>query len=155
MTDAAARKIVFRLDGKPHGKERPRLGKAGNVYTPTATKAYERSIGWAARMARPPGWDRAAVFEVSLVCFFPDNRRRDIDNVLKSVLDGMKGIAYWDDEQVYAATVRRGETDRARPRVEVVVTGLDSPAAGSRVTTKEAPPRRVSARRHGPTEEVK
>lgn len=49
-----------------------------------------------------------------------DGRRRGVDNVLKSVLDGMNGVAYHDDSQVQWAKVTKW-IDREHPRTEVVV----------------------------------
>ena len=38
----------------------------------------------------------------------PDNRRRDIDNVQKALLDALEhGGAYWDDSQVVRLTIEK------------------------------------------------
>jgi Holliday junction resolvase RusA-like endonuclease len=58
---------------------------------------------------------------VTVSCYFPDARRRDADNVLKSALDGMIDVVYADDCQVQTATVTKA-IDRERPRTEVTVT---------------------------------
>lgn len=118
MSDAPA--IVFVIQGKPQGKQRPRLGKGGCVYTPTATRRYERSIAWAAAAGRPRGWRLSGAVSVEVCCYFSDARRRDVDNVLKCVLDGMNGVAYHDDSQVVLANVAKA-LDREHPRTEVVV----------------------------------
>jgi hypothetical protein len=47
-----AQKLIIELAGEPRSKERPRLGRHGQVYTPSATVGYERSLGWAAKIAR-------------------------------------------------------------------------------------------------------
>ena len=39
--------IAFMVPGKPQGKQRPRLGKGGRVYTPTQTKRYESFVAGA------------------------------------------------------------------------------------------------------------
>lgn len=39
----------------------------------------------------------------------PDRRRRDLDNVLKALLDSMQGHVFLDDEQFDEITVKRGE----------------------------------------------
>ncbi|WP_414146407.1 RusA family crossover junction endodeoxyribonuclease, partial [Helicobacter sp.] len=36
-----------------------------------------------------------------------DRRKRDIDNILKPILDALNGIAYYDDSQVTELFVKR------------------------------------------------
>lgn len=50
---------------------------------------------------------------VSIVANQPDNRRRDLDNVLKALLDsiGHAGV-YKDDSQIDRLSIRRGETGK-------------------------------------------
>ncbi|MEI6449785.1 MAG: RusA family crossover junction endodeoxyribonuclease [Actinomycetes bacterium] len=112
--------VQFSVGGIPQGKQRPRLGKGGRVYTPAPTRRYERMVAWAALESRPRGWALTGRFRVEVVCYFPDERRRDVDNVLKSVLDGMQGVLYEDDSQVVVASAIKW-LDRERPRTEVVV----------------------------------
>jgi len=123
--------LSFVVDGKPQCKQRARRGKSrsqggkgGRWYTPRETVVYENTISAAALAAmavagigrRYPGWVSASVH-----CYFPDAHRRDVDNVLKAVLDGMKDVVYADDYQVRGATVTKA-IDRERPRTEVEVT---------------------------------
>ena len=58
--------------------------------------------------------------ELTVACYFPDARRRDADNVLKAVMDGLNGVAYDDDSRVVKATVTKA-IDREQPRTEVTV----------------------------------
>jgi Holliday junction resolvase RusA-like endonuclease len=60
---------------------------------------------------------------VSILAVFADVRRRDLDNVCKSVTDALNGVAYLDDAEVDEVHLVRG-LDRARPRVEVRVSTL-------------------------------
>jgi crossover junction endodeoxyribonuclease RusA len=55
-----------------------------------------------------------------LVGVYRPRRRGDLDNVLKAVLDALKGIAWNDDEQVVRIVATRWE-DRDNPRVELVI----------------------------------
>ena len=112
--------VSFTVPGKPQGKQRPRLGKGGRVYTPSATRRYELAVAWAALGARPALWAKTGRFVVEVTMYFPDWRRRDVDNVLKAVLDGMQGVLYEDDSQVVVASAIKW-LDRERPRTEVVV----------------------------------
>ena len=46
---------------------------------------------------------------VSIFAFPPDKRRRDLDNLFKSVLDALTHAGVWlDDEQIDALSIRRG-----------------------------------------------
>ena len=56
---------------------------------------------------------------VSAIVYFP-NRRGDLDNRLKPVLDALQGVAYSDDRQIVAINAVR-QIDKDSPRVEVAV----------------------------------
>ncbi|MEQ8789501.1 MAG: RusA family crossover junction endodeoxyribonuclease [Pirellulaceae bacterium] len=48
--------------------------------------------------------------EVDVQVFPPDNRRRDVDNVQKALLDALEhGGAYGDDSQIVRLTIEKGE----------------------------------------------
>jgi len=119
--------LSFVIDGKPQGKQRARMGKGGRWYTPKGTRIYEASVrdwfAYARSKAGGVNWRMTVngVVTISVACYFPDARRRDIDNVLKAVMDGLNGAAYIDDSQVTSATVTKA-IDRERPRTEVTVT---------------------------------
>lgn len=57
--------------------------------------------------------------EVSGVVYFAD-KRRDLDNVLKPLLDVLQGAAYKNDRQICRIDVRRG-LDAKNPRVELQI----------------------------------
>jgi len=113
--------VTFVVEGKPQGKQRPRFGKGGRVYTPSPTRRYEQLIAWSALAERGLQWRMDGHFTVSVTCYFPDARRRDADNVLKSCMDGLNGILYADDCQVVTASVTKA-IDREHPRTVVTVT---------------------------------
>jgi len=111
-------KYYFTVPGKPIGKERPRRGKNGVWYTPTATKKYESRVAIYARLARvrPIAGSVWCILDV----YLPDRRRRDVDNICKSVLDALNGVAWQDDTQVARLTVTK-KIDSVDPRVEVCI----------------------------------
>lgn len=116
--------LNFVVEGKPQGKQRARRGKYGSWYTPRETVVYERAVARSALVALGVGgfgFRHPGPVEVAVFCFFPDARRRDSDNILKSCLDGMNGVVYCDDSQVVRASVEK-DIDRKRPRTVVVVT---------------------------------
>lgn len=48
--------------------------------------------------------------DVDVQVFPPDNRRRDVDNVQKALLDALEhGGAYGDDSQIVRLTIEKGE----------------------------------------------
>ena len=71
--------------------------------------------------ARPRGWDLGGEFRVDAAFWVSDRRRRDIDNLLKLVLDALnKGVAWHDDFQVVEIHATR-QSDLEHPRTEVTV----------------------------------
>jgi Holliday junction resolvase RusA-like endonuclease len=71
---------------------------------------------------KPPAGGRIAL---AMDAFPPDARRRDLDNLLKPVLDALQhGSIYEDDSQVDLLVVRRCRTDRPRGHIEVSVSEL-------------------------------
>jgi crossover junction endodeoxyribonuclease RusA len=48
---------------------------------------------------------------IDIEVFMPDKRRRDLDNLLKSLLDSMTHAGVWaDDSQIHDLRIRRGST---------------------------------------------
>jgi crossover junction endodeoxyribonuclease RusA len=66
---------------------------------------------------------------VKIVLVAPNNQRRDLDNILKCLLDAMaKAGLYADDSQIDRLEVVRGEVNPNNPRVDIVLTGDAAPA---------------------------
>ena len=93
----------FEVLGRPMPKQRPRVGRHGNIYTPSETKAYEELVGIVARQhcKEPLAGDIAVAIEVY------GKNIGDLDNIAKSILDGMSGIVYVDDRQVTELSIRK------------------------------------------------
>lgn len=108
--------ITFTVPGKVIGKQRARVTRFG-TYTPKATVAYEKSIAWTAKASGvqkiegavrlliqvysepPKSMPQKARLEAVQRIIRPQTKP-DLDNVLKTVLDALNGIAYEDDKQV-------------------------------------------------------
>lgn len=109
------------IPGRPVPKGRPRLGVRGRtayVYTPPETKEYEKIVGWVAKSlgCRPVEGPVSVALDIYI------RRRMDVDNVAKSVLDGLNGIAYEDDDQVVELLVRKHRVkNAAEERVEIEI----------------------------------
>ena len=120
-------KIVIRITvpGRPVPKGRPRLGVRGRrayIYTPERTAEYEQAVGLCARAAVQGCEALACPVAVAIDLFLYGNRRIDVDNCAKSILDGMNGIVYEDDNQVVDLRVRKlQEKDRKNQRVEIEI----------------------------------
>jgi len=113
--------LQFTIPGPPVGKGRPRFSTQGGKprsYTPAVTREYEALI--AARAAEamagrdplqtqltvyiyaamgiPLSWSKAKRQAALDGDIYP--ARPDVDNIAKTVLDGMNGVIYADDAQV-------------------------------------------------------
>ena len=111
--------VKITVPGRPVPKGRPRLGVRGKkafIYTPPATREYEKLVGWVARCAgcKPVKIPVAVALDVYI------KRKLDADNIAKSILDGLNGIAYEDDDQVVELLVRKHKVKREEEeRVEI------------------------------------
>ncbi|MFP4895605.1 RusA family crossover junction endodeoxyribonuclease [Paraburkholderia sp. EG304] len=141
--------VSFVVDGQPVAKGRPRAGMTDEgirMHTPAKTKAYERKIRTAARVAmhgripfgRPVSLKVAIYLEIPLswpkirqtkarIGVICATNKPDADNVLKAIKDGMNEIVYEDDSQVVDIAVTKKYA--MEPRVEVEVKELSGEAA--------------------------
>lgn len=114
--------ITFTIPGEPVAKGRPRVTLAGgraHAYTPAKTAAYEQLVAVyaAAAMQNAPLLEHPVRLRLGIYCKVPGSwskKRRsdalagierpakspDIDNIVKSVADGMNGIVWIDDSQI-------------------------------------------------------
>ena len=105
------------IPGRPVAKGRPRVGAAGNVYTPKTTRDYEERIAWLVRASRGRVDGPCEVF----ITVFARGNRPDIDNVAKIILDGLqKGSGIANDRDVVDLRVRVFQAESGQERVEVV-----------------------------------
>lgn len=115
---------LFTIEGEPIVKGRPRFTKTGHAYTPKATKDAEARVGEAYE-----GDLFSGNVGVELHFFQGSRARKDIDNMVKLVLDGLNGVAWPDDIHVSVCLARRVFTtkDKARTVVRVfnVSEGVD------------------------------
>lgn len=108
-------KLHFIVSTNPIPKARPRLGKGGNVFTPSKTVAYEGIVSWECKVAMLE--QRIDLFkgDIGIIITFhrSDKLRADSDNLTKSVLDACNGVAFHDDSQVLGiyTRLRRGMSE--------------------------------------------
>jgi crossover junction endodeoxyribonuclease RusA len=102
MSDGAT--MSFILPWPPSVNNYLRHGRRGTYRTPQA-KGYRELIRLGLAIKLTQGRFTGFV-RVSLECYPPDRRRRDIDNLLKVLLDSLNGIAWDDDSQVKELRVK-------------------------------------------------
>lgn len=106
--------IRFEIPGKPVPKARPRVVH-GHAFTPEKTKDFEALVAMKYKAAggtvhdgpvavaiavwyqMPKSWPKWKKGDYDLM---PHTSKPDLDNVIKSILDGLNGCAWEDDAQV-------------------------------------------------------
>ncbi len=72
-------------------------------------REYREAVGWAVRAAKASPWPESARLCVAIEAQAPDKRRRDLDNLPKSVLDALTDAGVWaDDSQIDDLRIWRG-----------------------------------------------
>lgn len=135
------KEVVFRIDGEPKGKGRPRFTKSGRVYTPSETTQYESLVILRYRISakgykftspvrvvikayhKPPKKSKKVVEDMLNWLILP-TKRPDIDNISKIILDGLNGVAWDDDAQVCDLLVFKRYAED--PYVEVFIQELEA-----------------------------
>lgn len=95
------------------------------MYMTAEGKSLKAAYQWEAKAqaAREGFKPLKGELEVSIRFYFCTQRRRDLDNMNKLVLDALTGIAWKDDSQIARLHLYR-EYDRACPRIEIGITAL-------------------------------
>lgn len=116
--------VSFFVMGQAVPKQSFRKTKNGG-YTDPRVKAWQDAVGWKAKEtmgALPVIFDTP--LRVELEFHLKDFRVVDLDNLSKSVLDGMKGIVYADDKDVYSLNITKIVPSK-KPHVFISVSLLD------------------------------
>lgn len=133
--------IEFTVYGAPHGKGRPRFARRGNyftTYTDDDTMDYEQLVKFSyleknteKYMGREPLEMEVKVYQQILKSFSKRDKEKatrceirptkkpDIDNIVKSIMDGLNKVAYADDTQIIS--IRCDKYYSNEPRVEVKI----------------------------------
>lgn len=131
--------ISFTVPGKPVGKQRPRFSRTYTgvrTYTPRKTQEYEDLVRISYRAVSKQKLE-GAISATIYGYFEPPKsvsktqrakmlngeishiKKIDSDNLAKSILDALNGVAYDDDSQVCLLVVQKLYGEKAR--VEVVL----------------------------------
>ena len=127
-------KIEFVVPGVPKAKQRPRHTKTGRTYTPKETIAYEQwvKLCWMEQSGKRLEDGKPITAHVTL--FFPipasvSKKKReemigtphikkpDVDNCVKSILDGCQGCVFDNDSRIWRTTVEKRYGTEARAEV--------------------------------------
>lgn len=142
------KEISFVVYGVPQGKARPRVSVRNgyaHAYTPQKTKDYEHEIVLAYKQVAggieptrnpvvlgvdifypmPKSWSKKTKLEV-MSHGLPPMTKPDMDNVIKCVMDGLNGIAYEDDSQIFRIISDKDYSDSPRIEVRLYVHDLSS-----------------------------
>lgn len=139
--------IQFDIYGEPMAKQRPKVsirGTYAHAYTPKDTILYENKVAHAYKeAAKDFMFDRNDLLQVYIVAKFPlskgdygkkglnksgrekmenvyCDKHKDLDNIIKIILDGLNGIAYLDDKQVVSIGATKVWTEES-PKVSVIL----------------------------------
>ena len=123
--------VKITIPGRPVPKGRPRIGYRGRtvyLYTPPETVNYEQDVARLGRLVC--GSPAAGPVELEIVLFFNPQarvkatggkRRRgplpDLDNCVKSIVDGLNNVAYLDDRQLVRLLAERRTAQAERAEV--------------------------------------
>lgn len=133
--------INFTIYGEAHGKGRPRFRKMGNfvkTYTDKDTINYETlvKLSYVDQTGQHPNYfnNEALSMDITIYQAIPAStskkkqqqmldgeihptKKPDVDNVIKSILDGLNGVAFGDDKQIIEISAIKKYA--REPRVEV------------------------------------
>lgn len=122
---------TLEIDVRPFPKERPRLSGRRIVYTPYKTRSFENRIAYEWKKKYKDLILKSAVKLDLLFCFKKaksckktlHTQRPDIDNLLKSILDGLNKVAFVDDCQVVEMKSKKVFSDT--DKILITVTELN------------------------------
>ena len=131
----------FKIPGKVQAKQRPRFSKSGIVYTPKETRVYEKFVracysDYANQYKWEP-YDGQLRAEVEVFIQVPKSDSKlkkqakiigeirptikpDCDNLAKSILDSLNGLAYQDDRQIIELSVKKFYAEQSEVRVKLM-----------------------------------
>ena len=128
-------KVVFTIPGPAQAKQRPRINRnTGRVYTPGATSKYEKlvkesygdnpcfedqfiSIKILFKFEVPKSYSKKKRAEALTGNLRPT--KADIDNYIKSVLDGLNKVAFLDDRYICSITAEKIFAEESKTIVEI------------------------------------
>ena len=139
--------VEFNVYGEPMAKQRPKISMNNGyarAYTPKNTILYENKVAQSYKeVANDYMFERNDLLEITIIANFSlvsgdygkkglnKNGRdklsqiycpkhKDLDNIIKVVLDGLNGIAYLDDKQIVKINAVKKWVEN-NPKVQVIL----------------------------------
>lgn len=94
-------------------------GRFASMYMSADGKALKEDYQWQLKSQykkKPLTGD----IDMRVELFFGDERKRDIDNYNKILLDSMSGIIFEDDSQIQSLLIIKNK-DKKNPRIEIII----------------------------------
>lgn len=133
--------IKFSVLGKPVAKGRPRFrvrGKYVQTYTDENTTSFENLVKLEYENQCDCKYDKDDPLIVSIIFYLPipesaskkkkgqmlnceilPTKKPDLDNAVKSILDGLNGIAYYDDKQIVKIVTAKLYSENPKTDIEI------------------------------------
>jgi Holliday junction resolvase RusA-like endonuclease len=135
--------IQFTVFGCPVGKGRPKFSTFNGhatAYTPAKTVNYENLVRLSVQQQQKglKPFDKDVPLQADIIAYFPipkstskkkrqmmlegkirHTKKCDADNLAKSILDALNGIAFYDDSQVCELSVSKLYSDNPRVIVRI------------------------------------
>lgn len=110
--------IVLQLPWPPSINHYWRHSKNGH-YISAEGKAYRELVYYSCNPYRNK-FQSSCRLHVSIEAYPPDRRKRDLDNILKSLLDALQHAkVYEDDSQIDFLSIRRNESLQGKVRIGI------------------------------------
>lgn len=111
--------VALMHEGVPQAKQRAGRFR-GRSFNPPATARAERDLGYCFRSTVI---DRPWLSNVAIVAvfYFPDRRRVDAENCMKTVMDAATKANVWRDDSQVTAQASWIELDAERPRTLIAL----------------------------------
>jgi Holliday junction resolvase RusA-like endonuclease len=107
------------VPGKPIAKQRPRKGRYGNFYTPSETSHFEDRVAFAYVSKYGTKRFNENVLIKAYIRFYVKGFRADLDNAVKTILDGFKTI--FNDRAVKFIKAEIIDIDDTNERTDVTL----------------------------------